>query len=302
MQSKTDKMYFFLVLTAILWGGNPVAVKSVLSEMTPIMTVFIRYIGISAVLLTILFLNEGRNAIPPKRHIPLLVLMGITGIVLNNGLQFAGLQYSSVVNCSLVSATTPAMTAVLAVIFLNESINKKQWLGIMMSLFGVIFLIAHGSIEVIKNLSFNKGDVLFLAGQAAWAIYTLLGRKIMEDEMVSPMGVTAWAGFAGTIFMGIAALAEGSGTPSDLSYAAIISLSYMIIGSGILAMNWWNKGVSVVGANRTAIFINIIPLAGMILSVILLHEHIGWREILGGIWIISGVYLTTRKSHEVQTV
>ncbi|MCM0760412.1 MULTISPECIES: DMT family transporter [Sporomusa] len=299
MHSKNDKMYFFLVLTAVLWGGNPVAVKSVLGEITPIMTVLIRYIGISAILLSIMFIKEGRHALPPKHQILPLILMGITGIVLNNGLQFIGLQYSTVVNCSLVAATTPAITAILAVLFLKETMNKKQWLGIFISLLGVVYLVAHGSMEIIKNLSFNKGDLLFLVSQASWAVYTLLGRRVMED--VSPMGVTAWAGFSGAIFMGIAALYEGVAAPSRLSYDTLLSLSYMIIGSGILAMNWWNTGVRVVGANRAAIFTNIIPLAAMALSVVLLHEHVGWHEIAGGIWIIFGVYLTTKKTRAVRT-
>ncbi|MPN30346.1 hypothetical protein SDC9_177817 [bioreactor metagenome] len=166
---------------------------------------------------------------------------------------------------------------------------------------GVVYLIAHGSLEVIKNLSFNKGDLLFFASQAAWAVYTLLGRKVMQDEAVSPMAATAWAGFAGAIFMGLLALYEGIGAPSELSNAAMISLSYMIIGSGILAMNWWNVGVSTVGPSRAAIFTNIIPLAAMALSVVLLHEHVGWREIVGGLWIIFGVYLTTRRTPQTQT-
>lgn len=300
MQQSTEKMYFFLVLTAVLWGGQPVAVKNVLGEITPIMMVLIRYIGISLVLLTIVFFKEGKSALPPKEHIPFLILMGLTGVVLNNGLQFVGLQYSSVVNCTLVSATTPALTALLAVVFLHESMNKRQWLGIIISLSGVIFLVAHGSMEIIKNLSFNIGDLLFLGGQAAWAIYTLLGREVMEDESVSPLAATAWAGFAGAIFMGLVALFEGSGTPTQLSYPALLTLGYMIIGSGVLAMNWWNVGVLTVGPNRAAIFTNIIPLAGMILSVVLLHEHVGWREVFGGLCIIAGVYLTTRKSREAQ--
>ncbi|MGI6092031.1 MAG: DMT family transporter [Veillonellaceae bacterium] len=74
----------------------------------------------------------------------------------------------------------------------------------------------------------------------------------------------------------------------------------MIIGSGILAMNWWNQGVSTVSPGRAAIFTNIIPLAAMALPVVLLHEHIGWREIVGGLWIIFGVYLTTRTTPQVQ--
>lgn len=300
MQQGSQKIYFFLAMTAVLWGGNPVAVKGMLGEMSPTMIVLLRFLGISMILLFFMFYKYGKAALPPRKHVPTLILMGFTGVGLNNGLQFTGLQYSSAVNCSLVAALSPAVTAVLAVVFLHEKLKLRQWLGILISFLGVIYLIAHGSLEVIKNLSFNRGDILFLASQISWAIYSVLGRGVMED--LSPMATTAWAGVSGTFFMVIAVLYQGTGVTFQLSSFAWLSMAYMIIGSGILAFNWWNEGVSSVGPNRTAIFSNVIPVAGMILSVAFLQEHIGWREIVGGLWIITGVYLATRRaSMEPQT-
>ena len=301
MKQSTQKIYFFLALTAILWGGNPVAVKSILGEISPVMIVLLRFVGISIILLAVMFYQQGRAALPPKKHIPTLILMGFTGVGLNNGLQFTGLQYSTAVNCSLVAAISPAVTALLAVAFLQEKMLRRQWLGIAISFLGVVFLIAHGSLEVLQKLSFNRGDMLFLASQISWAVYSVLGRGVMEE--MSPMATTAWAGVAGTFFMLMAALYQGSTLTVQLSQYAWVSMAYMIIGSGILAFNWWNAGVSSVGANRTAIFSNVIPLAGMVLSVAFLHEHISWREIVGGLWIVMGVYLTTCQpsSREQQT-
>lgn len=293
MQQNSQKIYFFLAMTAVLWGGNPVAVKSILGEISPVMIVLLRFLGISLILLVVLFYKQGKAALPPKKHIPTLILMGFTGVGLNNGLQFTGLQYSSAVNCSLVAALSPAATALLAVAFLQEKMHTRQWLGILISFLGVVFLIAHGSLEVIQNLSFNRGDLLFLASQISWAVYSILGRGVMED--LSPIATTAWAGVTGTLFMLAAALYQGTGLTVQLSQFAWLSMGYMIVGSGILAFTWWNAGLSSVGPNRTAIFSNVIPLAGMLLSVAFLQEHIGWREVTGALWIISGVFLTTRK-------
>lgn len=293
MENNTKKIYLFLMATAILGGANPIAVKSVLGEMSPTMIVLMRFLGISLILIAILMIREKKKAFPPKQHIATLILMGLTGVGINNGMQFTGLKYSTAINCVLISALTPALTAFMAGMFLKERLNSKQWIGVSLSMSGVVFLVAHGSMEVIKHLDFNKGDLLFFGGQLGWAAYTLLGRMVLRD--MSPMATTAWAGLAGAVFMWAASLFEGQSSIHNLSYFGWLSMVYMIVGSGIVAFNWWNVGVAVVGPNRATIFLNFIPLVGMLLSVILLHEHIGWRECVGGACILLGVYLTARK-------
>jgi drug/metabolite transporter (DMT)-like permease len=292
MDKFSNKTYMFLCLAAILWGAQPVVIKAVLKELSPIMITFYRYIGISTILLVILFVNNGKKALPPVRHLPTLLLMGVTGITLNNVLQFSGLQYSTAINCTLVSATTPALTAVLSAVFLQEQMNAVQWIGIMISFFGVLFLVAHGSIRVIMSLSINYGDIMFFGSQVCWAIYSILGRKVMVE--LSPVATTAWAGLAGAIITGILALWDGSHITNTITFVGLVSMSYVVIGGGVLAMTWWNNGVKEIGPSQASIFINLMPLVGLIFAVIFLGEHLGWREIIGGMWIILGVYLTTQ--------
>ncbi len=294
MQPSMKKVYFLLIVTAILWGANPIAVKSVLGEISPLMLILVRFTGISLLLLTILFCRDGKQAWPPRQHIPTLIMMGFSGTVLNNGLQFTGLQYSTAINCTLVATLTPAMTAVLTGIFLNEHLRNEQWLGIAISFLGTLFLIVHGSLANLRNLTFNQGDLLFVIAQFCWVFYAILGQKVMED--MTPLATTAWAGVAGTILTGVTLLYEGIGAPVHLSSFGWFAMLYMIMGSGIVAFIWYNVGISVVGSNHAAIFLNISPLAGMLLAVVLLHEQLGWQEIMGGLWIMLGVYITTHHS------
>lgn len=294
MQPSIKKVYCLLCLTAILWGGNAIAVKSILDEISPEMLILVRFVGISLILLTIIFCREGKHGWPHRQHILPLIFMGLTGIVLNNGLQFTGLQYSTAINCTLIATLTPAMTALLTGIFFAEHMRKQQWLGIAISFFGTLCLISHGSWDNIQRLTFNQGDLLFVAAQFSWVFYSMLGQKVMED--MTPLATTAWAGFTGTVLMGVVILYEGTGAPVHLSYLGWFSMVYMIIGSGIVAFIWYNVGVSVVGSNTAAVFMNIIPLAGMSLAVILLHEHLGWQEMVGGLWIMLGVYITTHQA------
>lgn len=291
MEKDFKKTYLLLLFAAILWGGQPAVIKGLVKELSPVLITFYRYLGISAILLLILFISNGRITIPRGRHILILGAMGLSGVTLNNIFQFSGLQYSTAINCSLVSSTTPVITAVLAAVFLREKLTVIQWLGITISFLGIFFLVTHGSLETIMTLSFNYGDILFFASQLCWAIYTILGRKIMVE--LSPLATTAWAGLAATVMTGLYAVWSGIDMTPVISSSGIAGLAYMTIGGGVLAMTWWNQGVKVVGPSTASIFFNVVPIVGMIIGVTFLSEPLGWNEIVAGLGIIFGVYLST---------
>lgn len=106
--------------------------------------------------------------------------MGITGVSLNNGSQFTGLQYSTVANATLIAAMTPAVTSLLAFVFLRERLALLQWIGIIISISGTLYLISNGNLDIILHISFNLGDILFFVAQLSWAIYCLISIRVMK--------------------------------------------------------------------------------------------------------------------------
>ena len=291
VEKNVHKTYLLLLLAAILWGGQPTVLKGLIEELAPILITFYRYVGISAILLIVLFIQNGTIVFPRGRQVLLLTAMGLSGITLNNILQFTGLQYSTAINCSLVSATTPALTAVLAAIFLQEKMTAIQWLGILLSFFGVLFLLTHGSLAAIMLLTFNYGDILYFASQICWAAYSIMGRKIMDE--LSPMATTAWAGLAGAVLTGLYAVWGGMDLMPGVTAGGATAMAYMTIGGGVLAMTWWNRGVKVVGPGQASLFFHVVPIAGMIFGVAFVGESLGWSEIVAAVWILSGVYLSS---------
>jgi drug/metabolite transporter (DMT)-like permease len=111
---------------------------------------------------------------------------------------------------------------------------------------------------------------------------------------LSPMATTAWAGLAGAVLTGIYAGWGGIDLMPGVTANGVVSMTYMTIGGGVLAMTWWNSGVKVVGPSKASIFFNIVPIAGMIFGVVFLGESLGGSEIMAGLWIVSGVYLSTQ--------
>ena len=283
--------YLLLMLTSAVWGFQPICIKWIVAEWTPVTLTTIRYICISAVLFGLLYRKNQGHLLPPKECWTSLLLMGLNGVALNNVLQFTGLQYTTVTNCTLISATGPAITALLAAIFVRERLSLKAWLGIAISFVGVLAVVSEGSLELIRQIAFNFGDVLCFLSQIVWTIYSLLGLKVMDR--MSALAVTAWAGLFGGIMTGLFGLGMGElefTMPGMLAWGSFI---YTVFLGGVLSMLCWNLGVKRAGASITAIFLNIMPVVGMIGGFFLLDESIGTSQLAGALAIFGGVYLTT---------
>lgn len=290
------KVYFLLVVTAVLWGGNAIAVKKVLTELSPLVLVVLRFAVFSSVLMIVCWFREGRRSIPSRRYLPTLMLMGLASTVLNNGLQFTGLVYSTAINCVVITSFGPAITGVLASVVLNEKMNGRQWAGVAISAAGVLVIASGGSWQMLSQLSFNWGDILFLLSCMGWSVYSIAGRRIMKE--FSPMSTTAWSGGFGTLMMLGIVLLQGFDGSIPITGVNWGWLAYTCFGSGLVAFTLWNIGVEAVGPNKASVFINLIPVSGIFLSVLLLDEKLGWFHGMGAIWIIGGVWLATRSHRE----
>lgn len=286
-----NKAYVLLSLAGILWGFQPVVVKFIVAEMNPPTLVSFRYLLLSATLFLLMKITHKKDFIPPKSCWLPLIIMGITGVSLNNGSQFTGLQYSTVANATLIAAMTPAVTSLLAFVFLRERLALLQWIGIIISISGALYLISNGNLDAILHISFNLGDILFFVAQTSWAIYCLLSIRVMKK--MSVLSVTAWAGVFGAIFIAIYGYFTCGLFIPALSWKAMASFAYIVWLGGVGAMIFWNIGVKNVGASTASIFLNIMPIVGIVTAAIMLNEIITIEECLGAVVILLGVYITT---------
>lgn len=295
------KAYSFLIIACLLWGFQPVTIKIITQEMNILTVIPLRFLFVSLILFLIMKITGEKNFLPPQKCLLSLCLMGFFGITVSNGVQFTGLQYSSVGNMTLISTTAPVITVILARIFLNEKLNLVQIIGIIISFLGTLYLISKGNLTTFTQLNFNKGDIFFFIGEVAWVIYILLSIPILKK--ISVLSATAWSGLFGAILTAIFAHFTVGFYIVPLSTLALYSLLFIILGGGIAAMLCWNLGTKKVGASNSAIFLNLLPVVGIISAYFTLNEPITMQKIISGIFIIFGVYITThshkfiKKSH-----
>lgn len=286
-----NQTYILLSLATIFWGIQPLCIKILIASWTPASLTCLRYLFISMILFLIMYLRHEKKFIPPKNCIIPLLLMGLTGIAINNVSQFTGLKYSTITNCTLIAATGPAVTALLSAIFIRERLKLLQWLGIVISFVGVIFLITKGSWEILTNFKFNPGDILFFTCQIVWAAYSIIGLRVMKH--LSAIAVTAWSGLLGSIEVALFALFTNQLGYVNLDISGWSSFAFVVLCGGVGSMLFWNIGVKNAGPSMAAIFSNLTPIFGMLCGAVFLNEEIGFMQISGALAIFIGVYITT---------
>lgn len=286
-----SKYYVLLALSCMLWGFQPVTIKFVTAQMDIMTVIPLRYLFLSITVFILMKITGEKQFLPPKSCILSLMAMGFFGVTVSNGVQFTGLSYSTVGNMTIISTTAPIITAVLARIILKERLNLLQSCGIIISFAGTLYLLSNGTADTFINMSFNKGDIFFFIGEVAWVVYILISIPVLKK--MSVLAVTAWAGIFGGVFTAVYSEATTGFNITALSPLAFISFLYMIWGGGVAAMMFWNLGTKFVGASHAAIFLNLMPVVGIVSAYFTLGEAITLQKIVSAVIIISGVYITT---------
>jgi drug/metabolite transporter (DMT)-like permease len=231
------------------------------------------------------------------RQLAGLFSLGLTGVFLYNAVFFTGLKLTSAGNGALIVAINPLVTAVLSALWLRERVSAGQAAGLLLSLLGVSVVIARGSLELFSTLAFNKGDLIMLGAPLCWALYSILGKKMLRS--FTPLAATAYAACFGALLLVPAALLEhaalGGPLPgfSWLGWLAVLQLA--LLGT-VVGFVWWYEGVQAIGTARAAAFVNLVPLFGAVLAALVLGERIMAAQIWGGFLVVVGVYWGSRQA------
>lgn len=283
------RVWLFLILCNLFWAGNFVFGKYVLLELSALWITFIRWLMASIILLLIAIIFEKVKWKYVLKSWPMLMFLGINGIIVFNLSLYTALNYTSPTNASLISALNPALMVAVSAVFLKEKLSNLQKTGIFISLAGVMVVVTGGQFERILRLDFNRGDLLMLLAISAWTVYSILGKRLKN---IPPITATAVSAILATVLMAPFALSQGTADLTQLSTLAISGLLYVIIFPSVVSFIFWNKSVREIGAAKASVFLNLIPVFTTLFSW-MLGDKISLFQVTGGIIVIVGVYLTT---------
>ncbi len=295
MRNKNNLAYILLVLTTLFWSGNFIVGKAASTfEIPPFSLNFYRWLFAGLILLPFTFKEILKKKNYIFNNIGFFIVLGITSITIFNSTVYYSLYYMQVISGVLMISTIPVWIMFISSILGIEKTNKFQILGVVLSLLGVLFIITKSDLNVIKNLAFNRGDLIMASGMFAWALYSaLLKKKTYEISQITLLEVVIISGLV--FLVPIYILEMNFGNQIILGMPFVLTLSYVVIFPGLASFFFWIKGIGIIGANRAGVFLHLMPVFGSIMAIVFFGEKFMIYHLLGAIFIVAGITLSNKK-------
>ncbi len=275
--------YLFLILTMALWAGNHILGRWAHGHIPPMTLAFLRW-SLAAVLMFPFAYGAMRADWPViRQNWKRMLLLGFMGSGIYNTLQYIALTETTATNAAILNSWGPILIVIAGASLFGDRLRATQIIGMLVSLVGVAVVVLHGEVERISTLAFNRGDLVMLFATGVWALYTALLRTRPPISTMSFAGVTyVIAGFVNLPLAGW------------ISPETIAAVLYAGVLASLVAYFFYARSVEIIGANRTGVFIHLIPLFTSVLAFVLLGEQPMLYHAAGFALIIAGVFLAQR--------
>ena len=294
----TPSTILLLVLPPLLWASNAVVGRMVQGMVPPAMMNFLRW-SIAFVVLVPLAGWVLEPASDMWRAWKRFSLLGLFGIGLYNALQYLALKTSTPINVTLVGASMPVWMLLMGWLFFKVQVTPRQIVGAVLSIAGVLVVLARGDLRQLLGLRLVAGDLLMLIATIAWSLYSWLLTLPGDAQKLRP----DWSAFLmAQVVFGLAwsgLFAGGEWLVSDArihwSWTLVAALLYVGIGPAIVALRCWGTGVQRVGPNIAAFFSNLTPLFAALLSSAFLGELPHLYHAVAFLLVVGGIVLSSRR-------
>ncbi len=288
-------VYLLPFFTVMIWGGNSIVNKMAASTIEPSAMSFYRWF-VAMVLLTPFCLPaviKQRHVIRP--YLTKLAFLALLGMVLNQSLgYYAGLT-TKASNMALITSLVPLISVFLSVPLLGKSVSMLSIVGGVISLGGLAFMLGHGDVTYFLHQDMTQGDSLMLLAALVYAAYCVLLKRWKMP--FNSLTLVYMQGFFSVIMLTPLWLSSEQLLPSQ---EALPLIAYAGIAASIFAPLMWVKAIDLIGADSSAMFMNLMPVVSVALASTLLGEEIHVYHIIGGLMVIFGVILSQIKVRKKQ--
>ncbi|MGG4155068.1 EamA family transporter [Peribacillus muralis] len=297
-QAKTKKgssIYLFASIVAVLlWSTSFVATKIAYASFSPLTLGAARFV-IAAVILGMILLFKKDKTKPPIKDIGLMSVSGILGTTIYFGLENIGVELTTASIAAIIVASYPAITALMEFLFYKIKISWIKGLGIIIAMLGVF--------QISYNPQSQEGDqqligniILIVAG-FVFAFYNFTTRKLVNKY--SMITLSFYQTVAGAItFIPIAFIEKSSWEMPSME--SFLMLLYLGVFCSVIAFLLYNFGLRKLSSSSSVTLMNLVPIFGVLFSVIILHEVVRLSQVFGGIIVILGVVLSVRETNRRQ--
>lgn len=285
--------YLLLVIAAVCWSGNHIVGRAMGGHVPPLAVSALRWLIPAILIWPWVRPHLARDWPAIRAHWKVMLWLGLTGGALFTSLQYVGLQYTSALNVSVLNSLVPVLIVATGALTFRDHVGMRQIGGIALSSLGVLAIIAHGRFETLLDLSFNWGDLIILFNMVVFSVYAACLRLLPKIHPLSFMFVLAILSTAITAPFALGEAAAGARLRLDL--LTVASIAYVSFFPSLVAFAAWNRGVELIGANRSGPFLHLVPICTALVGGAILGEHLAAYHVAGFVLIIAGVWLASKK-------
>lgn len=293
-----SRAYPLLTVTALFWAGNSIVGRAARDLVPPGALAFWRWTLALALLLPLAWPHLKRDWPVLRANWRIVALLGALAIGSFNILLYTGLQSTTALNSMLIQSALPALVLVVGALVMGDRTSPRQIAGVLISLIGVLAIIARGDPAMLLGLQLNIGDAIIGGAVLLWALYSVLLRR---RPAVHPLSF-----LAASMVVGIAVIAPfyvhelWSGRLIVPATGSALAIAYVSIFPSFLAYLFFNRGVELIGSAATGQYMNVMPLMGAGLAILFLGEQLHLFHIAGLALIVVGILVAGRPEPAAQ--
>jgi drug/metabolite transporter (DMT)-like permease len=292
--------YSVAVFGWLLSAGVYIAAKWVNAEMPPWALCFWRLSLAGAILLPIVHHHYGAM-LKLVRTRPLeLLLVGGIGLTVCQGLLYTGLHYTNATTAGIIMALAPVITMVLAHFVIGEAMSVRQAFGAVISLAGMVVIVAHGDLAALMALELNPGELLIVGSALSWGLYTVLLRRLKFGIDRLPLLVLL-LGAGAVVALPLYGLELAQDERSALDGNGLIALAYVAAPGGALMYYLYNRSVDVLGATRAGMMLYLQTAFVALLAYLFLGESLHGYDLAGAAVIVAGLLIAMLPGRRTST-
>ncbi len=289
----SGRPYLLLTLTMLMWGGNAVAGRLAVGEVSPMALTGLRWVApvtVLGVALRYQLLTHWQALLERWASI---LLMGTLGLTVFNALFYLAAHHTTAVNLTILQGSMPVFVLVGALLFYGTRIHARQIAGMAVTLLGALLVATRADPGTLASFSFNVGDLWMLAACCLYAGYTvaLRGRPAVPGLVF----FAALAGVALLTSVPLMAYEVASGTVTWPTLRGWLIVLYVGLFPSFVSQVLFMRGVELIGPGRAGLFVNLVPIFGALLAVLILDEPFAAYHAVGLALVLGGIWLAERK-------
>ncbi len=279
--------YLFTVLSVALWGASFIGTKIAYQAFSPLFLCLVRF-GLAFLLMHIVRMIRHDHEKPDRESMKKIIISAIIGVSLYYALENLAVDMTSASNASLIAGSYPAIVALTGVLFFKEHYGLRRLLGIALAVAGVFILTQRVEMEGGGNPLL--GNLILVFDGFLWGFYNYLIPDI--DNSLQASTITYYQTMYGVLFL-LPFSFIGTPVTGPITWSVVLAVLFLAVLCSVFAYTMYTAGLRVISAAAAASIMNLMPIVGVVLSALILHENITARHLIGGAVILLGVFISS---------